>query len=95
MQGSTLSFYPYAGLAAGLNILANAKCQGETTDFFDVDNDGDGHWKRFQIGAQLGIKLIINDRFTLSYEYRSFVTEVFEGVKTSYNYFFIGVPLRF
>ncbi len=28
VQVSTLSFYPYAGPAAGLNILANAKCQG-------------------------------------------------------------------
>ena len=95
VQGSTLSFYPYAGLAAGLNILANAKYQGETADFFDADKDDDGHWKRFQLGAQLGIKLIINDKFTLGYEYRPFVTEVFDGVKTSYNSFFIGVPLRF
>lgn len=94
VNDSPLSFYPYAGFAAGLNILANVKDQGETANLFDSDG-GDDHWKRFQLGVQVGIKIIINDRFTVGYEYRPFITEAAESLKTSYNSFFIGVPLRF
>ncbi len=95
VNDSPLSFYPYAGFAAGLNILANAKYQGETVNLFDSYGEGDDHWKRVQLGVQVGIKIIINDRFTVGYEYRPFISEAAEGLKTSYNTFFIGVPLSF
>ncbi len=95
VKDSPLSFRPYAGLAAGLNILANAKYDGESASFFDTYGESDDHWKRFQLGVQVGIKVIIKDMLTIGYEYRPFVTEAAESLKTSYNTFFIGVPLRF
>ncbi len=95
IKDSPLSFRPYAGLAAGLNILANAKYDGESASFFDTYGEGDDHWKRFQLGVQVGIKVVIKDMLTIGYEYRPFITEAVDGVKTSYNTFFIGVPLRF
>lgn len=93
VQGSVLSFSPYAGLAAGINIVANSSFDGESGSLFDGD-DG-GTWKRLQLGAQVGIKVTINDRIVLGYEFRPFITEVAEATKSSYNTFFIGLPLNF
>ena len=95
VQGSVLSFSPYAGLAAGINIVANGTYDGESASLFDSDDDGDGSWKRFQLGAQVGIKITINNKIVIGYEFRPFITEVAESTKSSYNTFYISLPLNF
>lgn len=94
VQGSVLSFSPYAGLAAGINIVANGSYDGESESLFDDDGES-GSWKRFQLGAQVGIKITINNKFVLGYEFRPFITEVSESLKSSFNTFYIGLPLNF
>lgn len=94
VQGSVLSFSPYAGLAAGINIVANGSYDGESESLFDNDGES-GSWKRFQLGAQVGIKITVNNKFVLGYEFRPFITEVSESLKSSFNTFYIGLPLNF
>lgn len=90
VEGSVLSFSPYAGLSAGINIVANGTLDGESVNLFD----GDGSLNRFQLGVQIGIKISINDKVVIGYEYKPFVTEMAESTKTSYNTFYIGLPLN-
>lgn len=89
VQGSSLSFSPYGGLSARVNILAESKYDGETRNLFDGDNDE--HWKRFQLGIQLGLKVTLSDKFIIGYEFNPNVMEIADGVKTTFNTFFVGI----
>lgn len=89
VQGSSLSFSPYGGLSARVNILAEGKYKGEKASLFDGDNDS--NWKRFQLGLQVGLKVSINHQFFVGYEFNPNVMEICDGVKTTFNTFFVGI----
>lgn len=91
VQGSTLSFSPYGGLSARVNILAEGKYDGESYSLFDGDDDD--HWKRFQLGVQLGLKVTISDKYVIGYEFNPNVMEIADNVKTTFNTFFVGITL--
>ncbi len=91
VQGSALSFSPYGGLSARVNILAERKYDGESVSYFDGDNDN--HWKRFQLGVQLGLKVTIGDKYIIGYEFNPNFMEIADNVKTTFNTFFVGIAL--
>ena len=78
--------YPYAGLYARVNILANGKEElngKEVADYnaFDKDDMGGDPWKRFQFGWQAGINFRIIDMLTIGGGYWMDLNELTDHVK--------------
>ncbi len=77
---------PYAGLNARFNIIGKEEVEGygESYDvnLFD-DDDVEDTANRFQLGYQIGVNAIINDKFSIGLEYQGFFTEYMKKVDVS------------
>lgn len=64
--GDRLALNPYVGLKMRLHLLGVETYDvkgAENCNLFSSDDMGDARWNRFQIGGQIGVKLIINKAF--------------------------------
>lgn len=89
VKGSSVAFSPYGGLSGRVNILAEKKISGNSYNHFDGDDSS--RWKRFQLGVQLGLKIVVGDKYIIGYEFNPNVTEIKDNRKTTFNTFFVGI----
>ena len=68
-------FVPYLGLNFRGNILAKMEVLGQSYDAFDKDDVGDAKWKRFNVGWQIGARLMLN-HFVLGVRYSEDLNEI-------------------
>ena len=84
-----LSILPYGGLYARLNIVATEKdddgYDDETYNLFDKKDMGssDATWKRFQLGYQIGVNVMFNDKWYLGLAYATDLSEIAKKRKFS------------
>ena len=80
-----LAVYPYAGLFARFNIMAQSKVEynGKSKKYnaFSKDDMGDNTWNRFQFGWQAGVNFRISDTFIIGGGYWMDLSELTDHVK--------------
>lgn len=82
-----VSILPYGGLYARFNVIGNMKYDDgyddETISVFDKKDMGssDATWKRMQLGYQIGVNVMFNDKWHLGLAYASDFSEVCKKCK--------------
>ncbi len=92
-----LKVLPFGGLNVTGHIVGNTKYSEDdytvTESLFEDDEDGDGYGaKRFQLGAQVGVKAIY-DRLMFGVSYNPYLTELMDD--SSSNLLFISLGILF
>ena len=71
--GDNLALNPYVGIRMRLNLLGVEKTtmgdQSNTINLYSRDDMDDARWNRFQIGGQIGAKMIISESFFVEAAY--------------------------
>ena len=85
IPNSNIALCPYAGVNLRFNVSGKEKYDyGDDEDeynLFDEDDMDDYAWKRFQIGWQIGAKVMFNKSFTLGVSYGTDFSEICEKTK--------------
>lgn len=82
-----VSILPYGGLYARFNVVGNMKYDDgyddETISVFDKKDMGssDATWKRLQMGYQIGVNVMFNNKWHLGLAYASDFSEVCKKCK--------------
>ncbi len=89
-----VSLVPFAGLNFKVNLVGKAEMEATgyssvTLDFFD-DEDVENTAKRFQLGANVGIGLNINNLY-VGYRFQPDFFEYVDNMKTKTHYISLGV----
>lgn len=71
--GLDLYLIPYAGINGLFYVGGQTTLLGVSVSQFDKDAQGDNAYKRFQFGAQVGLKMLY-EHFMLGIEYRPYFT---------------------
>ena len=89
IPNSSIAICPFAGITLRYNLSAKYKYQSDFYDdddedeinLFDEEDMDDDAWKRFQIGWQIGAKVMFNKSFTLGVSYGTDFSEIWEKTK--------------
>ena len=85
IPNSNIALCPFAGVNLRFNVSGKLKNEYEDDDDEDFnvfdDDDMDDTWKRFQIGWQIGAKVMFNKSFTLGVSYGTDFSEICKKTK--------------
>ena len=89
IPNSNIALCPFAGVTLRFNLFGKQKLEwddeDEELDLFNKDDMGssDATWKRFQIGWQIGAKVLFNNKVTLGVSYGSDFSEIVKKTKVN------------
>lgn len=86
-----IQLIPFAGLNLTAHIIGQTKDGGETLNWFK-DDDGEGAFKRFQLGAQFGAKAVY-EKYIFGISYQPSITKLADY--TNLNILKVSVGILF
>lgn len=87
IPNSSISICPFLGITLRYNLSAKYKYKSDFYEdedefnLFDDEDMDDNAWKRFQIGWQIGTKIMFNNSFSLGVSYGTDFSEICEKTK--------------
>lgn len=87
-----IGLLPFAGLNLTAHIIGQDKYDGETTNWFKKDEDGDWACHRFQLGAQFGAK-VLYEKYFFGISYQPSLTRFADS--TNLNVLNVSVGVTF